>query len=320
MTAAPTVSVVIPCHNDGRFLRDALDSLQAQTFRDFETIVVDDGSTDADSLQALRDVEHECTRVIRSAQHGVVQARNTAIAAARGRYILPLDADDRIGSRYLELAVPVLEHDPKVGIVYCKAEFFGEKSGAWELPPYRFPEILIGNVIFNCALFRREDWQRVGGFNPNMHEGWEDFDFWVSLIELGRDVRQLPDTLFYYRIKPASRNAAMLEDSSRFARAYARIYRNHPALYHQHIDVVFAEMVRLWGVIADRNRQLQEAEAKIASLTTTGQLQEAAPMLKPPVPAAAEQQEQPQSTPAGPGTERPPLLARLWRALRHPTD
>ena len=85
MTAAPIVSVVIPCHNDGRFLREALDSLQAQTFRDFETIVVDDGSTDPDSLQALRELEPACTRVIRGAQHGVVQARNTAIAAARGR-------------------------------------------------------------------------------------------------------------------------------------------------------------------------------------------------------------------------------------------
>lgn len=320
MTAAPTVSVVIPCHNDGRYLHDALDSLQAQTFRDFETIVVDDGSTDPDSLQALRELEHECTQVIRSAQHGVVQARNTAIAAARGRYILPLDADDRIGSRYLELAVPVLEHDPRIGIVYCKAEFFGEKSGAWELPPYRFPEILIGNVIFNCALFRREDWQRVGGFNPNMHEGWEDFDFWISLIELGRGVQQLPDTLFYYRIKPASRNAAMLEDSSRFARAYARIYRNHPALYHQHIDVVFAEMVRLWGVIADRSRQLQEAEAKIEALTTAGTLQEAAPRTEPPAPDAVGPQAQQQSRSAGSSTGTPPLLARLWRALRPSTD
>lgn len=320
MTAAPIVSVVIPCHNDGRFLREALDSLQAQTFRDFETIVVDDGSTDPDSLQALRELEPACTRVIRGAQHGVVQARNTAIAAARGRYILPLDADDRIGSRYLELAVPVLEHDPKVGIVYCKAEFFGERNGAWELPPYRFPEILIGNVIFNCALFRREDWLRVGGFNPNMHEGWEDFDFWISLIELGRDVRQLPDTLFYYRIKPASRNAAMLEDSSRFARAYATIYRNHPALYHQHMDVVFAEMVRLWDVIAERNRQLQEAEAKIEALSTRGKLLEDAPTREPLVLAAGDQQERHQGTPASPGTTPPPLLARLWRALRPPTE
>jgi glycosyltransferase involved in cell wall biosynthesis len=268
MANLPTVSVVIPCYNLGRYLGDALQSLQQQTFKDFEIIVVDDGSTDAESLSALARLEPQITQLIRTSNQGVIHARNTGIAEARGRYILPLDADDKIGTTYLEQAVAQLEANPALGIVYCKAEFFGDKSGPWELPPYHFPEILIGNVIFNAGLFRRADWETVGGYNPNMHEGWEDFDFWLSLIELGREVLQLPDTLFYYRIRHNSRNAAMEQEQARFIRAHARIYFNHKALYEKHMDAVFSEIVRLWGVVAQHQGEAQRLGTALQTLQT----------------------------------------------------
>ena len=266
MASPPTVSVVIPCYNLGSYLGDALQSVQQQTFKDFEIIVVDDGSTEAESLAALAKLEPQITRIIRTTNQGVIHARNTGIAAARGRYILALDADDKIGATYLEQAVAMLDANAALGIVYCKAEFFGDKSGAWELPPYHFPEILIGNVIFNAGLFRRADWQAVGGYNPNMHEGWEDFDFWLSLIELGREVLQLPDTLFYYRIRNNSRNAAMEQDQARFVRAHARIYFNHKALYEKHMDAVFSEIVRLWGGVAQHQGEAQRLGAALQTL------------------------------------------------------
>jgi glycosyltransferase involved in cell wall biosynthesis len=266
MTSAPTVSVVIPCYNHGCYLQDALNSVLAQSHQDFEIIVVDDGSTEAESIAALTALEPHITQVIRTSNQGVIHARNTGIAAARGRYILPLDADDKIGERYLELAVAQLEANPALGIVYCKAELFGEQSGSWELPPYRFPDILIGNVIFNAGLFKRADWQAVGGYNPNMRDGWEDFDFWIALIERGCLVHQLPETLFYYRINQQSRNNAMQDNSRRYARAYTQIFRNHQSLYVQHIDVVFNELVRLWDVIADKQQQLTDNQQAVAML------------------------------------------------------
>jgi glycosyltransferase involved in cell wall biosynthesis len=266
MTNAPTVSVVIPCYNHGIYLQDALNSVLAQSYTDVEIIVVDDGSTDTDSLAALMALEPQITQVIRTGNHGVIHARNTGIAAARGRYILPLDADDKIGERYLELAVAQLEANATLGIVYCNAELFGEQTGPWELPPYRFPDILIGNVIFNAGLFKRADWEAVGGYNPNMRDGWEDYDFWIALIERGCQVHQLAETLFYYRINPQSRNNAMQANSSRYAKAYTQIFRNHHALYIQHIDVVFNELVRLWDVIADKQQQLTASQQAMATL------------------------------------------------------
>ena len=196
----------------------------------------------------------------------MIHARNTGIAAARGRYILPLDADDLIGPRYLEQAVAALDANAALGIVYCKAEYFGDKSGPWELPPYHFPDILIGNVIFNAGVFRRADWVTVGGYNPNMSEGWEDFDFWLSLIALGREVLQLPDTMFYYRIRNNSRNAAMEADHARFIRAHTQIYFNHKALYEQHMQAVFGEIVRLWGVVALHQGEAQRLQTELQQL------------------------------------------------------
>lgn len=268
MANNPTVSVVIPCFNHGIYLGDALQSIHQQSFQDFEIIVVDDGSTDAGSLAALARLESQVSSLIRTSNQGVIHARNTGIAAARGSYILALDADDKIGPGYLEQAVARLDAKPALGIVYCKAEYFGDKSGPWELPPYRFPEILIGNVIFNAGVFRRADWESVGGYNPNMHEGWEDFDFWLALIGLGREVQQLPDTLFYYRIRHNSRNAAMADDHARFVRAHVQIYHNHQGLYEQHMDVVFSEIVRLWGVVAHHQGEAQRLHSALQLLAS----------------------------------------------------
>jgi glycosyltransferase involved in cell wall biosynthesis len=294
MAALPTVSVVIPCFNHGQYLAECLQSLQAQTFQDFEVIVVDDGSTQPASLAALAAVEAQVTQVIRSSNQGVIAARNTGIAAAKGRYILPLDADDKIGARYLALAVAKLDSEPLVGIVYCQAEFFGEQQGPWQLPPYVFPNILIGNVIFNAALFRKSEWTAVGGYNSNMGDAWEDFDFWLALIARGAQVYQIPETLFFYRINKTSRNNAMQQDSARYAKAYTQLFYNHTQLYVSHIDTVFNELVRLWGVINDKNQQiaqqaqaLQEWQQRCAELTQQQQALQAQLAATPLAAAAA---------------------------------
>lgn len=266
MSAAPIVSVIIPCFNQGRYLADALRTVRAQTLQDTDIIVVDDGSSDPDSLAALASLEDRIDTLIRTDNRGVISARNTAIEAARGRYILPLDADDTIEPSYLERAVAELEKNPTLGIVYCKADFFGARTGPWELPPYRFPEILVGNMIFNSSVFRRADWEKVGGYNPNMQYGWEDYDFWLSIIALGREVLQLPETLFHYRILANSRNSALDDKGPNMVRAHVQIYRNHRELYDRHIDTVFAALVRLWGQASHAQENASTAQREIDTL------------------------------------------------------
>ena len=225
----PTVSVIIPCYNQGSYLDEAVDSVLAQTFRDFEIIVIDDGSTDEETIQLLSSFSRPGTRVIRTPNQGLAEARNTGIREARGKYILPLDADDRIAPGYLEKAVAVLDTMPGVGIVYCLAETFGARTGPWLTPQYSLRRMLLGNLIFCSALFRRDDWEESGGYNRNMAAGWEDWDFWLSLIELGRKVHRIPEVLFFYRLKEGSMAASM--DAAKKGEMHLQVMRNHPLLF-----------------------------------------------------------------------------------------
>ena len=175
------ISVIIPCYNDGIYLNDAIDSLNAQTFGDFEIIIVDDASSDEETLKILSKLVQNNIRVIHLEKNsGPSVARNTGIKIAKGDYILPLDSDDKILPTYLEKAKEILDAVEDMGIVYCEAELFGLITGKWPLPPYSFPEILAGNMIFSTAMYRRADWETVGGYNENMIHGNEDYDFWLS--------------------------------------------------------------------------------------------------------------------------------------------
>ena len=240
MSEQVKTTVVIPCYNDGEHIRETIDSVNAQTAENIEIIIVDDASTDDKTLEILKNLDQPNLSVLFLAQNsGPAVARNRGIEKAKGEYILPLDADDKIAPSYVEKAQNILDNDHHTGIVYCKAAFFGDKTGPWELPEYRFPDILVGNMIFATALYRKSDWEKVGGYNENMRKGNEDYDFWISLLELDRKVHQLPETLFYYRIKPVSRTTMLKEDAHSEIDTYEQIFHNHRSLYLKHIRIFF---------------------------------------------------------------------------------
>jgi glycosyltransferase involved in cell wall biosynthesis/SAM-dependent methyltransferase len=229
------VSVIIPCFNDGAYIDEAVDSVLAQSYQDFEIVIVNDGSTDPRTNVILSNYSRPKTRVIETVNQGVARARNRAIEEASGEFILSLDADDKIGTEYLKEAVKVLDEDPDVGIVYCLAEFFGDKKGLWELPPYSLEGMLLDNLIFNAAFFRKNDWEAVNGFNPDMKDCYEDWDFWLSLVELGRKVYRIPNVSFYYRITEGSRMRSATEEQMVDTRV--QVFRSHEDLYMNNIRV-----------------------------------------------------------------------------------
>jgi glycosyltransferase involved in cell wall biosynthesis len=230
-----TVSVVIPCFNQGQFVEEAVASVLGQSFAEFEIIVVNDGSTDERTIELLQNFAREKTRVIHTANHGLAAARNSGIAVAEGRYILPLDADDRIEPTYLEKAVAVLDGDPEVGIVYCQARLFGAIDSAWDLPDYSLERMLLDNIIFCSACYRRDDWLAAGGYDPGMIYGWEDYEFWLSLIEKGRKVVRLQETLFCYRV--ASDSMVRSKEKWQKVEMFRRIYQRHRQLIGENIAV-----------------------------------------------------------------------------------
>ena len=244
--AASTVSIVIPCYNAGLQLDEAVRSALAQTFPAIEVVIADDGSSDPVTLDLLQRCPWPNTRVLHKPNGGPASARNLAIAASTGRYILPLDADDMIEPTYVEKAVAILDAEPRVGIVYCKAMKFGGENGPWNLPAYALRELVIDNVIFVTSLFRRDDWERVGGFSEALKLGVEDYDFWVKIVALGREVRQLDEFLFRYRVGHVSRTTGFSQDRAAMVKTYADIFRNNLDFFGKNAEFLFEHRFGLY--------------------------------------------------------------------------
>ena len=238
-----SVTVVIPCYNQGVYLAESIGSVLAQTIEDVEILIVNDGSTDPETIEILNSCDAPRTRVIHTTNQGLAAARNNGIREARGRYILPLDADDRIAPGYLEQAVRILEDNPGIGIVYGHAVFFGAVEKPWNLPEFSLQEMMIDNILYCSCVFRKADWEAVGGYRTDMVYGWEDYDFWLSLIERGRLVYRIPEVMFYYRISPES----MLRTKSREQKIemYERVFQHHREFFERNIRLWIDRLIDL---------------------------------------------------------------------------
>lgn len=227
------VSIIIPVYNvKPCYINDAINSALKQTYKNIEIIVVNDGSTKEETLAYLKTIDNPVIKVVNQDNKGLAEARNTGIKNSEGVYILPLDADDVIDKTYVEKAYEVIENISETGIVYCKADFFGTKAGEWKLRDYKFPDILLGNCIFCTALFRKSDWEKVGGYKKEMRYGWEDYEFWLSLIENGAKVYMIPEILFHYRQHEVSMITEVNKEKSSYL--WKLIHEFHKDLYEKY--------------------------------------------------------------------------------------
>lgn len=229
------VSVIIPCYNQGHHIQETLDSVLKQTYRDVEVIIVNDGSDDGSTTSLLNQIDVPNVQILHTENQGLAAARNNGIRVAEGQMILPLDSDDLIAPEYVEQAVAILEENEDVGIVYCRAKLFGAVETEWALPPYSLKEMLLDNVIFCSAMYRKSEWERVGGYDPGMIHGWEDYDFWLSLIEGGVKIYQIQETLFFYRV--ASDSMIRSKKRSQKVTMFKRIFERHTTLFTDNIEV-----------------------------------------------------------------------------------
>jgi glycosyltransferase involved in cell wall biosynthesis len=196
------ISIIVPCYNQGIYLKETIQSALASTYRPIEILLINDGSTD-NSLELAQELEtqHPEVRVLNQANGGVTKARNTGIAAALGEYILPVDGDDLIAATYIEQGLSILSSRPEVKVVYCQAEKFTETTRKpWKLKPFSLQQLAKDNMIFVSALFRKADAVAVGGFSEDMQLGREDWEFWIKLLKNGGEVVQLPLVGFFYRL------------------------------------------------------------------------------------------------------------------------
>jgi glycosyltransferase involved in cell wall biosynthesis len=231
-TAAPVpkVSVVMPCYKQAEYLREAVQSVVGQTFTDWELIIVNDGSPDDTSAVAgavIAEHPDRTIRLIEKKNGGVSDARNAGIKAARGAYILPLDADDLIRPTMLEKTVALLEQEPSVAIAYTDITHFGAVDRTIQAAEFNAAKIPHGNQLNCCSLYRREAWELSGGYRPCVW-GYEDWDFWVNCTANGLKAQRIPESLLLYRVKDTSRDTVAVQHD-RELRAW--IVLNHPRIY-----------------------------------------------------------------------------------------
>jgi glycosyltransferase involved in cell wall biosynthesis len=226
------VSVVIPCFNQGRFIREAIESVERCDKQIYELIIVNDGSTDLHTQQVMQQLDAEGYQIIDQANQGLASARNNGIRAARGEYILPLDADNRIRPNYIYKSASVLDTDPRVSVVYGKAEYFGDSLDRPDrvVSEFDIHRLLYENFIDACAVFRKSAWEECGGYDTNMPaQGLEDWDFWISLGARGHRFFFINEVLFDYRM----RHDSMTQDlarSQRYDEVIQYMNKKHPIL------------------------------------------------------------------------------------------
>lgn len=228
----PLVSVIIPVYNMEAFLAEAIDSVLASTYPNFEIIIIDDGSTDQSPVIAeTYSAKDQRIRFYRQPNRGVSAARNLGLQNAKGEFVLPVDADDMISKHYLEAAAEVLIHQPQVKIVTCEYEYFGEKQGKGKYRPYHRKLLARKNVINNCSMFRREDALKVGGYCEEII-GREDWELWISVLKNGGEVVHLPEIGFYYRIRA---NSKRISDRKLKKHIIDVLNRRHKAFFYREL-------------------------------------------------------------------------------------
>ncbi|WP_034721888.1 glycosyltransferase family 2 protein [Chryseobacterium sp. UNC8MFCol] len=228
----PTISIIVPCYNQAIYLDECLQSVLDQTYGNWECIIVDDGSPDNTKEVTEKWIEKDNRFIyLHKENGGLSSARNAGIEAAKGAWILPLDADDKISNRYLELAAK--EFDKQYTIIYCKAKKFGSVNEFWELPDFSHLALAQTNIIFCTAFFKKQSWEEVGGYDTHMLYGLEDWEFWISLLENGGNVYRIDDVCFYYRIKENSMITELSQ--SRKTMMLFHIEKKHLDFFHQYL-------------------------------------------------------------------------------------
>lgn len=253
-----TISIVIPCFNLGPMLVETLASVEAvRSDVVEEVIIVDDGSTDAETIAVLDGLDRTLYRVERTPNRRVSAARNTAIRLSSGEFILPVDSDNLVREPYFSAGREALMRDPTLGVAYGNVQFFGADAGARIIPPFDFGRLARRNYIDTCALIRRRAWEDVGGYDEQMPVmGYEDWDLWLRIGGRGWGFHHIDAIAFDYRVRPGSTIAEANRHQHELEEYIFRKPANHLAA---RLRDQSAELDRLRGLERSRSYRLGRA-------------------------------------------------------------
>jgi hypothetical protein len=230
MRAAPAISVIVPCYRQAGFLREAVLSVHAQTWKDWEIVIVASDRESFDAAEALPKVpDGQACFVAFEGPRGLPAARNSGIGLSAGRWTLPLDADDALEPAFIEKAINAMRGlGDAGGVVAAHARDFGDRTGVrtfgewWQMKE--------GNALgVSCGLFPRALWEAVGGYEVGLL-GSEDWEFWLKCWHKGAPRAIVPEPLYRYRVHAAQAMAwDNAHEAGRVWQAMIRLI--HPEIY-----------------------------------------------------------------------------------------
>lgn len=246
----PRVSIIIPCYNHGQYVREAISSVEKCPDKSlYEIIIVNDGSTDPFTIEEMERLANDGYHVINQVNQGLGRTRNNGIKAAKGDFILPLDADNRIRPEYIYESIKILDAHPEIAMVYGDAEFFGDKSKRHVVGEFNLQNMMVENQIDACAVYRKSVWETVGGYDEKMPiMGYEDWDMWLNMIFNNYKFHYVPEILFDYRVLGNS----MLRSISVTNKKKLFRYMDEKYKSYLNMDIMNRELMKL----CDRNKKV----------------------------------------------------------------
>lgn len=244
-TAAPSVTVVIPLYNYGRFVTETLDSVAAQTIQDLDVIVVDDCSTDDSAAIACRWMTDHSARFRRAhllrhlTNGGLAATRNAGFRHSETGFVFPLDADNLLYPSCLEKLTLSLSRT-RAAFAFCIVERFLTPRGAVPPPflmhihPWHPDSLASGNKIDAMVLLRKRVWEEVDGYSLTMpRQGWEDYDLWFKIARLGGYGLHVPQILARYRVHGDSMLHTVTDANAGIGVLRTYLRENYPEFFEQ---------------------------------------------------------------------------------------
>ncbi len=271
MSEGPVVTLIIPCFNQGQFLKECVASLYAQREQRWRAIVVNDASTDDGAsfaaCEAVKDGERVSV-VHLTENHGRCGARNVALAQAQTKAVFPLDADDLLHPEHLSLTLPRLLHDDRVGFVYTDYQCFGVETKLLRGAPFNAATMYTQRYVWAGSLLRRSAVLSVGGYHEAFRDSSEDYNLFLSLVGAGYIGEYMPRALVHYRCHPQSWSlsgaggpARDFVASLRIAEMHREDFLRHGALGQFLSSAYEREAKRRWalGEISEARQLAREA-------------------------------------------------------------
>ena len=201
------VSIVVTCYNLGQYLQDLFGSISWAFNESFEVILIDDGSNEQATILEIKALEQNygSVRIVKQENMGLARARNKGVALANGKYIIPVDADNRLVKKGVYDALKFLEANEDYSVAYGNAKFFGNRTGLWQNQDYNHKAMVLKNHIDACAIIRKCSLKEVGMYDVNMPVmGFEDWDLWLRMYLEGLKFKYIPEIFFEYRVREGS--------------------------------------------------------------------------------------------------------------------